>query len=172
MAKLRFEGLSDADVTSACEAIGRFTVTVSYLDIEISKLMASMFELHRSPFADNLIHSIDLGRKREIINAFAKPLKTSQLAVDLAKLASDVGDTVSDRNVVAHGALRLIDDQICIASFGAQSEFRMAAAFAIDGRPSVLRVADLPAKTEKAAGLGLKATRLAAVMRQMHDTLS
>jgi hypothetical protein len=45
-------------------------VAASQLDVSISKLIAATVELGQTPAADMLIHSIDLSRKRQIIESY------------------------------------------------------------------------------------------------------
>lgn len=159
-AKLRFENLSDEVAEAAYTEIGRFMVAVSALDLEVSRLASAIFEMSDNAFSAILLHSIDLSRKREILSAFASTVPNHTDMVELSALMKAIGDVSTDRNTVAHGIFEFIRAELGLISYAAPKQLKTVAALLTGSEPTLLKIKDLPAKTQKVVRLGRRTMRL------------
>ena len=150
--------------------IGALIVATSQLDVQISKLISAMAEMGENPAAHFLIHAVDLGRKREIIESYCSMFEGAGLSAisDLRRLNGIVKDVAADRNTVAHGVLRKVSGHLAIESFAATRQFRNTAKELRGQRPAAILANELAAKTKKCFRATELADRLTVTFRALH----
>jgi hypothetical protein len=119
---LKSEDATEAELAEAFQKIGALIVAASQLDVSISKLIAAMAEMAQNPAADMLIHSIDLSRKRQIIESYCSMFDGNGLDAPLdrlAKFSEHLRPVFDDRNTAAHGLLKRHDGKLCVTGYAA-----------------------------------------------------
>jgi len=83
--------------------IGRFITLFSDLDVRLSEFVAQFFRLNiKHDWADTIVHSMDVGRRCEIIKAFCHGLDSFK---DIKKTVEKIEKISTARNIAAHGRL-------------------------------------------------------------------
>jgi len=128
--------LSGAQVESAYSPVGRFVLIHTQFDLLIGRLVTAFSGLGDNQVAQHLIHALDAGTKKKIVESVAsiygsdpnglvpdyKPMP--ELRARLKKVAQAFNDASKIRNVLAHGTLGRLDERVFIGSMSAASFFK------------------------------------------------
>lgn len=146
------DGTVAADYDQAHEVVGRFVLLSSMLDYRLSQLLSRWFSPGtRLKFLSNVVHSIDLDRKLQIIGE-----RLSQRHVageEIVALVSAIDAVFQRRELAIHGVLgRMADGRYCLRNLAAHR----AGADVDDALP----IDDIPRWSEEAMRLTSEITRL------------
>lgn len=171
---LRSEDATDTELATAFQKIGALIVAASQLDVSISKLIAAMAEMAQNPAADMLIHSIDLSRKRQIVESYCSMFAGTGLDfIDrLAKFAGDLKPVIDDRNTAAHGLLKRHNGKLCVTGYAAVRHFRNTGKELRDEHPSHLSIDSFDSKISRCSRLDREAELLTSLFAALHGANS
>lgn len=167
---LRSGDATDTELATAFQKIGGMIVAASQLDVSISRLIAAMAEMAENPAADMLIHSIDLSRKRQIIESYCSMFSNFGLDfIDrLAKFSKDLKPVIDDRNTVAHGLLKRHDGKLCVSGYAAVRHFRNTGKELRGESPTHILIDAFDAKIARCSRLDKEALLLARLFAALH----
>jgi hypothetical protein len=169
---LKSEDATEAELDEACRKIGALILSCSQLDISIKKLITAIADLSDNPASHLLIHSVDLSRKRQIIESYCTMFTGSGLpGIDmLAKFAASLKPVIDDRNTAAHGILKHHAGRLCLGSFTAVKHFWNTGKEMREERPSYLAIADMDGKIARCSRLNHEAEMLVVGFKIMHTS--
>jgi len=167
---LKSDDASEAELATAFQKIGALIVAASQLDVSISKLIAAMTEMAENPAADMLIHSIDLSRKRQIIESYCSMFAGTGIDfIDrLTKFAGDLKPVIDDRNTAAHGLLKPHNGKLCVSGYAAVRHFRNTGKELRDEYPTHLSIDSMDSKISRCLRLDREAELLANFFAALH----
>jgi hypothetical protein len=167
---LKSEDATQAELATAFQKIGALIVAASQLDVSISRLIAAMAQMAQNPAADMLIHSIDLSRKRQIVESYCSMFAGAGLDfIDrLTKFASDLKPVIDDRNTAAHGLLKRHKGKLCVTGYAAVRHFRNTGKELRDETPTHLSIDSFDSKISRCSRLDREAELLASLFVALH----
>jgi hypothetical protein len=168
---LKSEDATEAELAEAFQKIGALIVAASQLDVSISKLIAAMAEMAQNPAADMLIHSIDLSRKRQIIESYCSMFDGNGLDAPLdrlAKFSEHLRPVIDDRNTAAHGLLKRHDGKLCVTGYAAVRRFRNTGKELRDEHPTHISIDSFDSKIARCSRLDKEAMLLTRLFAALH----
>ncbi len=128
--------LTDAELESSYEPIGRFITAHTQLDLLVGRMLAAFVGLDDHLFADHLIHSVESGRKKQMLDAIATIFKADPLGIiegyvpnpdlhgRIKSFALRYEDATKRRNVLCHGTFGRNQNRVLVGSVSAERLFR------------------------------------------------
>jgi hypothetical protein len=167
---LESQDATPAELATAFQKIGKLIVAASQLDVSISKLIAATVELGKNPAADMLIHSIDLSRKRQIIESYCSMFAGAKIDFieRLEKFSADLKPAIDDRNTAAHGLLKRHNGKLCISGYASVRHFRNTGKDLRDEKPTHLAIDSLDSKISRCLRLDTEAEELTSLFIAAH----
>jgi hypothetical protein len=168
---LKSDIATEAELAEVCQKIGALILAASHLDIFISQLIAAMTEMAKNSVADMLIHSIDLSRKRQIIESYCSMFDGHGVGAPidrLAKFSRDLGPVIDDRNTAAHGQLTRREGKLCVTGYSAVRRFRNAGKELRDEHPTHISIDSFDSKIDRCSRLQDEAVLLTRVFAALH----
>lgn len=134
--------LTDAEIEAACLGIGRIAVAHTLLDIQVGKLLTVVAGGEPSKFAEHLVHSVEAGRKKQMLDALSTVFQADPFGLQpdyqphpelrgrIKAVSSRYEDTTRRRNTACHGTLGKYKGRVIVASVAAERLFKNDASMA------------------------------------------
>jgi hypothetical protein len=145
--------------------VGHFITAASRLDVAVSELVASVTMIDDSPFAGNLPHAIDLGRKLEILSTLQAIGKEKGIDTQMKKIIDGAKRISSARNIVAHGLYLVSNGRLSLVSFTASKMLK------VKDHEVEIALDTLPERAEAAEELSESCYALAKALTALRRTL-
>ncbi len=128
--------MTDADLDASFAPIGSFITAHTQLDLLVGRMLAAFVGLGDHLFADHLIHSVESGRKKQMLDAIATIFKADPLGIiegyrpnpdpngRIRSFALRYEEATKRRNVLCHGTFGRFRGRVLVGSVSAERLFR------------------------------------------------
>lgn len=127
---------TDDELNASFGPIGQFVTAHTQLDILVGKVIASFIGLGGHRFADHLLHSVESGRKKMMLDSIATIFKSDPLGIiggyqpnphlhgRIKSLALQFETLTKQRNILCHGTYGKLSGRLLLGSVAAERLFR------------------------------------------------